>query len=290
VLQSPKPKFGSIRFRGTDLTKLSEKDLSKAIIGMQVVFQDPYSSLDPHWRVLDSVAEPLRINKVGGKAEQRERASDLLDSVGLDPKVYGRRRPRELSGGQCQRVAIARALAMSPLLLVCDEPASSLDVSVQAQILNLFEDLQRRLSLAYLFITHDLSVAKHVSDRVAVMYLGKVVEIGAVADIFRQPIHPYSAALLSAIPEPDNPGGAGRIPLQGDLPSAAAPPSGCRFRTRCPFASQICTEQEPPLVEYDNGRKAACHFPLTKFVSAADWNEAVKATLPTTDGTGVASA
>jgi oligopeptide transport system ATP-binding protein len=263
VLQSPRPQAGAIEFRGTNLVPLKERELSKALRGIQAVFQDPYSSIDPHWHVLDIVAEPLRIHKVGTPKERLARAAELLEAVGLSPSVYGRRRPRELSGGQGQRVAIARALALNPLLVVCDEPVSSLDVSVQAQILNLFEDLKRNFGLSYLFITHDLAVAKHVSDRVAVMYLGKMVEIGSVLDLFDRPLHPYSAALLSAIPERSNERRGNRIPLRGDLPSAADPPSGCRFRTRCAFAQDVCTAEEPPLRDFGNGHMAACHFPFT---------------------------
>jgi oligopeptide/dipeptide ABC transporter ATP-binding protein len=263
ILQSPKPKSGNIVFDDVDLVPLRERALSKAIVGMQVIFQDPYGSVDPHWRLVDVVAEPLRIHKIGTPKERATRAEELLEAVGLNPAVFSQRRARTLSGGQCQRVAIARSLALSPKLIVCDEPVSSLDVSVQAQILNLFEDLQQQFGLAYLFITHDLAVAKHVSDRIAVMYLGKLVEIGSVADVFAGAIHPYCAALISAIPDPDSADVSGRITLTGDLPSAADPPSGCRFRTRCPQAAEICAVEEPPLVDYGGGHRAACHFPLT---------------------------
>ena len=263
ILQSPKPKSGNILFNDVDLAALKERELSKAIVGIQVIFQDPYGSVDPHWRLDDVVAEPLRIHKVGTAKERLKRAAELLEAVGLDPTAYSGRRARTLSGGQCQRVAIARSLALSPKLIVCDEPVSALDVSVQAQILNLFEDLQQQFGLAYLFITHDLAVAKHVSDRIAVMYLGKLVEIGSVTEVFNRPVHPYSAALISAIPDPDSSVASGRITLTGDLPSAADPPSGCRFRTRCPHAADICAAQEPPLIDYGGGHRAACHFPLT---------------------------
>jgi oligopeptide transport system ATP-binding protein len=264
VLQAPAPKSGTITFRGKELVALKGRPLAEAITGMQVVFQDPYGSLDPHWTVNEIVTEPLRVKKVGTPAERAERVAELLTAVGLSPLVHGIRHPRQLSGGQCQRVAIARALALNPALMVCDEPVSSLDVSVQAQILNLFEDLRRQFGLSYLFITHDLAVAKHISDSVAVMYLGKLAEIGPAADIYSNPMHPYSAALLSAIPDPDAAleTTSTRIKLQGDLPSAANPPSGCRFRTRCPFAQAVCAEEEPPLVELTPNRKVACHFPL----------------------------
>jgi len=281
VLQAPKPKSGRIEFKGVDLVPLHERALSRALLGLQAVFQDPFGSIDPHWHVVDIVAEPLRIHKVGTSKERLNRARELLDAVGLSPLIYGSRRPRELSGGQCQRVAIARALALSPTLLICDEPVSSLDVSVQAQILNLFEDLKQNLGLSYLFITHDLAVAKHVSDRVAVMYLGKVVETSSVLDLFDRPLHPYSAALLSAIPDRSTGRRTERIPLRGDLPSAADPPSGCRFRTRCAFAQGICAEVEPPLVDYGNGRFAACHFAFTDGSGRQAWSA-----LGTADGAG----
>jgi len=265
VLQSPRPKAGTVEFRGEPITGLTPKQLRKALLGMQVIFQDPYGSLDPHWRVTDLIAEPMRIQKMNTQKERLDRAEELMVAVGLDPVVHGRRRPRELSGGQCQRVAIARALGLSPSLLVCDEPVSALDVSVQAQILNLFENLRKEFSLSYLFITHDLAVAKHVSDSIAVMYLGKIVEIGPAAEIYRAPLHPYSAALLSAIPDPDSNIASEQsvVRLQGDLPSAANPPSGCRFRTRCPLAQARCAEEEPPLVTLGPSHKVACHFPLT---------------------------
>lgn len=262
ILQSPSPVSGEVVFHGNDLTNLRGSALHSSLLGMQVVFQDPYGSLDPHWRVNQIVAEPLRANGIGNSNDRDQRVAELLEAVGLDAVTHGHRRPRELSGGQCQRVAIARALALNPSLLICDEPVSSLDVSVQARILNLFEDLREKYGLAYLFITHDLSVAKHVSDRVAVMYLGKIVEQGIASDIFSSPLHPYSAALLSAIPDPDLPHQAHRIHLVGELPSAAEPPSGCRFRTRCPFAQQRCADEEPKLVLSGNGHSVACHYPL----------------------------
>jgi len=260
ILQFPRPISGSVRFNGRDLTQLTGDSLRRGLLGLQVVFQDPYSSLDPRYHVEDIVAEPLLVNGIGNAQERRARVTELLEAVGLDITLHGRRRPRELSGGQCQRVAVARALALHPQLLICDEPVSSLDVSVQAQILNLFEKLRREFSLSYLFITHDLSVAKHVSDRVAVMYLGKLVETAPAEDLFAAPLHPYSAALLSAIP--DEEATTQRIRLTGELPSAADPPSGCRFRTRCPYAQPVCAEKEPPLVELRAGHAVACHFPL----------------------------
>lgn len=263
VLQAPKPRSGQVLFNGTDLVPLKGKPLRAALKGMQVVFQDPYSSLDPRWNVSQLVAEPLAVNHTGTAQERTRRVDELLEAVGLDARIHGRRRPRELSGGQCQRVAIARALALQPKLIVCDEVVSSLDVSVQAQILNLFESLRKDFALSYLFITHDLSVARHVSDRVAVMYLGKVVELAPAVEAFRAPFHPYTAALLSSMPRTDGELRSDRIRLTGDLPSAADPPSGCRFRTRCPFAQNRCTEEEPPLTSVAPNRWVACHFPLS---------------------------
>jgi oligopeptide/dipeptide ABC transporter ATP-binding protein len=265
VLQLPRPTSGSVVFKGQRLTDLRGRDLAAALRGVQMIFQDPYGSLDPHWRIGDLVAEPLRINGIGTKSERSKRADELLESVGLSPAIYRDRHPRELSGGQCQRVAIARALALEPNLLVCDEPVSSLDVSIQAQILNLFEDLRREFQLSYLFITHDLAIAKHVSDRIAVMYLGKIVELGDASLIYTVPEHPYAAALLEAIPDPDaSTTAVPRVRLTGELPSASNPPSGCRFRTRCPLAQKLCSEVEPPLRWIPGVEHAvACHFPLS---------------------------
>lgn len=264
ILQEPPPESGSVVFRGRELTTLRNLELQRARIGIQAVFQDPHGSLDPHWRVRDLVAEPMRVNDMYPKAECYARADELLDAVGLNPLIFGSRRPREMSGGQSQRVGIARALAVNPALLICDEPVSSLDVSVQAQILNLFERLRNEMGLSYLFITHDLAVAKHVSDRIAVMYLGKIVEIGPAKAIYAQALHPYSGALLSSIPDPDAEPGMERkrIELTGELPSAADPPSGCRFRTRCPYAQVICATEEPILGQRADGHMVACHFPL----------------------------
>jgi oligopeptide transport system ATP-binding protein len=263
ILQIPKPKSGEVCFGGVDLVPLRGGKLREASRGLDVVFQDPYSSLDPRWRVADLVTEPMLLNKVGSQEERKARSDFLLEQVGLDPVVHGGRKSRELSGGQSQRVAIARALALQPRLLVCDEPVSSLDVSVQAQILNLFEVLRVEFGLSYLFITHDLAVARRISDRVAVMYLGKVVEIANGPELYDHPLHPYSAALISSIPTGrDKPNSVSRIRLSGALPSAANPPSGCRFHTRCPFAQDICSVEEPPLKVFEGSRSVACHFPL----------------------------
>jgi oligopeptide transport system ATP-binding protein len=230
-----------------------------------MVFQDPFGSLDPQWRVRRLVEEPLVTFKVGSHQERRRRVDELLDLVGLDPDRYGDRRPRELSGGQAQRVAIARALALDPSLLICDEPVSSLDVLIRAQVLNLLERLRSELSLSYLFIAHDLALVKQVSDRVAVMYLGKLVEIGPSEALYREPLHPYTVALLTSIPKPDPT--ISRQPvsgtIKGELPSPIDPPSGCRFRTRCPRAQDVCATVEPPLRKLADNHYAACHFPVT---------------------------
>ena len=264
LFQAPRPKSGSVRFRGTELVGLRRRELVQARRDMQMVFQDPFGSLDPKWRVSQLVEEPLVAFSVGTSAERRKRVAELLDRVGLDPGRYGRRRPRELSGGQAQRVAIARALALDPALIIWDEAVSSLDVLIRAQVLNLLEELRADLGLAYLFISHDLALVKQVSDRVAVMYLGKLVELGPAESLYREPLHPYTVALLASIPKPDPT--AARAPvektIQGEPPSPIYPPSGCRFRTRCPRAQDLCAEQEPPLRELATGHRAACHFPV----------------------------
>jgi oligopeptide/dipeptide ABC transporter ATP-binding protein len=265
LLQAPPPKSGSVRFRGTELVGLKRRRLVQARRHMQLVFQDPFSSLDPKWRVSQLVEEPLIAFKAGSAGERRKRARELLDLVGLDAARFASRRPRELSGGQAQRVAIARALALNPALIICDEPVSSLDVLIRAQVLNLLERLRTELGLAYLFIAHDLALVKQVSDRVAVMYLGKLVELGPAQSLYRQPLHPYTVALLASIPSPDPmavpQATAGTI--KGEPPSPIDPPSGCRFRTRCPRAQDICAAEEPPLRELAPGHLGACHFPVS---------------------------
>ena len=265
VIQAPPPKHGSVIFEGKDLVGMSHRAMKPVRRDLQMVFQDPFTSLDPKWTVSRIVAEPLVAYGVGSRAERRERVNSLLDLVGLDPGGYGGRRPRELSGGQAQRVAIARALVLEPKLILCDEPVSSLDVLVQAQVLNLFERLRSDLRLSYLFIAHDLAMVKQVSDRIAVMYLGKLCEIGPVRDIYRRPLHPYTLALLDSIPNPDPSAGRRESAhvISGELPSPLNPPSGCRFRTRCPRAQERCAQEAPELRSLGTeGHLVACHFPL----------------------------
>jgi oligopeptide/dipeptide ABC transporter ATP-binding protein len=264
LLQAPRPKSGAVVFQGTDLVTLRGRRLLEARRHLQMVFQDPFGSLDPKWRVGDIVEEPLIAYRIGDRGDRRRRVAEVLELVGLDPAGYARRRPGELSGGQCQRVAIARAVALSPALIVCDEAVSSLDVLIQAQVLNLFERLRGELGLSYLFIAHDLALVKQVSDRVAVMYLGKLCEVGPAGALYTGPRHPYTLALLESIPSPDP--AAQRAPIhvmiRGEPPSPVSPPSGCRFRTRCPRAQERCALEEPPMLQLAEGHSVACHFPL----------------------------
>jgi peptide/nickel transport system ATP-binding protein len=244
---------------------LSGEDLRKLRPEMQLIFQDPISSLNPRRKLSDIIREPLEVWGRGTAASRDETVSEVLEAVGLDPATSKNKRPHQFSGGQCQRICIARALVLEPKIIICDEPVSALDVSVQAQILNLLEDMKQRYGLTLVFIAHDLAVVKNVSDRVAVMYLGKLCEVAGPDELFTRPAHPYTAALLSAIPVPD-PSATMRTPasLQGELPSPLAPPSGCRFRTRCPRAEDRCAREEPQLRPVLAGSEhyVACHFPL----------------------------
>ena len=265
ILQLIEPTAGKVFFQGQEVTGLRQRALRPYRREMQIVLQDPFSSLDPRLTVRAIVAEPLRVHDIGDAGSRRKRVDELLELVGLSPG-HATRFPHEFSGGQRQRIGIARALALDPQLLILDEPVSALDVSIQAQIVNLLEQLQDELSLAYLFIAHDLSVVKHICDRVAVMYLGKIVEQGTERQVYEQPTHPYTQALLSAVPIPDptKRGGKTRIVLEGDVPSPRNPPSGCRFRTRCHKADQHCADNEPELTDrFDHGHPSACHYAET---------------------------
>jgi oligopeptide/dipeptide ABC transporter ATP-binding protein len=263
IMRLLEPTAGSVGYTRNgqliDLCALERKELFPIRREIQMIFQDPFSSLDGRMSVRDIVAEPLEIHRLGSKAEQDDRVRTLLQSVGLSGDQMNRY-PHEFSGGQRQRIGIARALALSPRLLVCDEPVSALDVSVQAQVLNLLQDLQQELGLTYLFIAHDLSVVEYISDRVMVMYLGKIVEMARAKTLYKEPMHPYTEALLAAIPTGDPDSERQRKLLEGSVPSAARPPSGCRFHTRCPYAKEVCGAEEPPLRELAADHFAACHF------------------------------
>ena len=254
---------GDIIFEGVDLSELKGEALRKKRAEIQMIFQDPYSSLNPRMRVFDIIAEPLKTHNVAKGKELEKQVYELMDVVGLD-RTYSRRYPHEFSGGQRQRIGIARALALKPKLIICDEPVSALDVSIQSQILNLMAKLQKEFQLTYIFIAHGLPAVKHISDRVAVMYLGKIVEITTKEKLFDQPLHPYTEGLLSAVPIPDPTlrDQKHRIIIEGDMPSPANPPSGCRFHTRCPYAQERCKVEEPNLVEEKTDHFVACHFPL----------------------------
>lgn len=257
------PTDGRVRFKGIDITHRGRRELRDIRREMQIVFQDPYASLDPRLTVRSIVSEPLRVHTGLDRRQRRERVAELLQRVGLNPE-HASRYPHQFSGGQCQRIGIARALATNPQVIVLDEPVSALDVSIRAQVINLLQELQEELGLAYLFVAHDLSVVRHISRRVAVMYLGKVMEIGDKQDVYAHPSHPYTQALLSAVPvtDPDARGGRERIILRGDIPNPANPPSGCVFRTRCWKADQRCAEETPALIDrLGIGHPSACHYP-----------------------------
>jgi oligopeptide transport system ATP-binding protein len=251
---------GQVIFEGRDISRLNRSALRPLRRQMQMVFQDPYASLNPRKRVGQLIADPLIIHGQG-RREAKARVQELMDVVGLAPEHYNRY-PHEFSGGQRQRIGVARALALNPRLIVADEPVSALDVSIQAQVVNLLDDLQDEFSLTYVFIAHDLGVVRHVSDRIAVMYLGKIVELSPAEELYTRPIHPYTEALLSAVPVPDPDVQRVRIVLEGDVPSPISPPTGCRFHPRCRYATEICATDEPPLVPHGGGHLAACHHPL----------------------------
>ena len=269
LLRLIEPTAGEIIFDDRDVREMKRGELRELRREMQIIFQDPYASLNPRMKVRDIVSEPLLIHEIGTKEERRERVAELLRKVGLDPD-YMNRYPHEFSGGQRQRIGIARALALNPKLIVADEPVSALDVSVQAQVVNLLQDIQAEFGLTYLFISHGLAVVEHISTRVAVMYLGRIVEIASAAELYAQPLHPYTQALLSAIPVPDPKRKRERIVLEGDVPTPINPPSGCRFRTRCPAAIAECAHIDPDLREITPGHTVAC-------IRVPGWAEAATA-------------
>jgi oligopeptide/dipeptide ABC transporter ATP-binding protein len=259
LLRLLEPTAGQVVFEGTDLTRLSARELKAARQHMQLVFQDSVGSLDPRMTVKELVGEGLRIHGIGDRKKREAAVLEMLDRVGLPPEAAGRY-PHQFSGGQRQRIGLARSLVLQPRLVVADEPVSALDVSIQSQVLNLLVELKREFDLTYVFVAHDLAVVGYISDRIAVMYLGKIVELAGSDELFARPLHPYTRALLSANPEPIPGRKSQRIVLTGDVPSPIDPPSGCRFRTRCPLAKDVCAESEPPLADYGQGHVAACHF------------------------------
>jgi len=263
IVRLLEPTEGDVVFQGRSIGKLGARSLRPLRRQMQMVFQDPYASLNPRKRVGTIVSDPLRIHRIGDRQERKKQVEELLEAVGLSPEHYNRF-PHEFSGGQRQRIGVARALALRPKLVVADEPVSALDVSIQAQMINLLEELQDEFRLTYVFIAHDLGVVRHVSDRIAVMYLGRIMELSPAEELYERPIMPYTEALLSAvpIPDPDLSDQRERIVLEGDVPSPINPPSGCRFHPRCRYATEICSQVDPPLADYGNGHLAACHHPL----------------------------
>ena len=265
LLQLIEPTSGSVRFDGREIAGASRREMRPLRREMQMIFQDPYASLNPRKRVGQIVGDPIRLHGLASGEELKGRVQDLLERVGLSAEHHNRY-PHEFSGGQRQRIGIARALALQPKLIVADEPVSALDVSIQAQIINLLDDLQDDFNLTYLFVAHDLGVVRHVADRIAVMYLGKIVEVGPAQEVYSNPIHPYTLSLLSAIPIPDPEANRARAPqvVEGDVPSPANPPAACRFHPRCPYATEVCSEIEPELIDHGRGHLAACHHPLNR--------------------------
>ena len=259
ILRLIEPTAGQITFNDQNLLELGREELRKVRASLQIIFQDPFSSLDPRMNVGRIIAEPIRNHLKVSRKEIRDRVAYLMERVGLHPEQIGRY-PHEFSGGQRQRIGIARALALNPLAIICDEPVSALDVSIQAQVINLLAQLQEEMNLSYLFIAHDLSVVEHISDRVAVMYLGRIVELATDRELYQNPLHPYSQALLAAVPIPDPEIQRKKIVLQGDVPSPINPPSGCSFHTRCPECIEVCSQQEPTLQDMGDGHWVACHL------------------------------
>ncbi len=262
IMQLPRPTSGSVTFEGRQLTEMGRDEMREARTRMQMIFQDPVSSLNPRRKVRDIVMEPLSIWKRGTSLEQASKVDALLEEVGIDPQRAAESQPHQFSGGQCQRISIARSLVLDPTLIICDEPVSALDVSVQAQVLNLLEDLKAKHGLTLIFIAHDLAVVKNISDRVAVMYLGKICEVAPSDDLYRAPAHHYTRVLLDSIPVPDPDVATTKTEIEGEPPSPVLPPPGCRFHTRCPAASDICRNDEPQIREIATDHYVACHHPI----------------------------
>ena len=271
ILQLPRPTGGSVQLAGENLVGLGNSEMRAKRTDLQMIFQDPVSSLNPRREIGDVVAEPLRVWGPSAPEDQWRLVSDILNAVGIDPDAARYKRPHEFSGGQCQRISIARALVMEPKVIICDEPVSALDVSVQAQILNMLEDLKEQYGLTLVFIAHDLAVVKNISDRVAVMYLGKMCEVSESDELYANPAHPYTSLLLGSVPIPDPLAGIDNtVAAEGDLPSPLAPPSGCRFRTRCPLADELCERVEPEMRRVSDDHYVACHHPLTELADEGE--------------------